>query len=123
MGFRSLFHQYLQGIVNAWTDYANYILSQAGFPVEDIQICKDALKLLSSDIPDRFTKEVFEAPKVSRKTLDEAEAFDVALWRMKLLPLPLTKVQKKELRELGKGCVSFEKTLLMAILTTQGRLD
>lgn len=94
-----------------------------GVPAEDIQVCRDALTLLSSDIPERFSKAIFDSPVVDKKILDEAEEFDKAMWRMKMLSLPVSDERRKELKRMGENCISLEKVLLEVILRNQGRLQ
>lgn len=118
------FEEYLKGFVKVWTDYANYIIHRlTGVPAEAIQVCKDALLLLESDLPERFSKEIYDSPVVDKRILDEAEEFDKAMWRMRMLSLPVSDERRKELKRMGENCISLEKLLLEVILRNQGRLQ
>ena len=112
----------LKGFIDAWKQYIEYILNIKGISTEDVEICKNALILLTSDAPKRLYEEVFSSSFVHQSTLDDAEEVDNALLRVKLIVLPVSKSRRKELEKIGGACISFQKLLLSLILHSQNRI-
>lgn len=103
--------EWLERFLEAWTDYAHYIQSTTGISPADIQICKDTLTALKSEAPHKLIEELIEG-KVSKRTLDDAEEFDRALNRLRIVPLPINETQKKELEIIGVRCISLYRFIL-----------
>lgn len=103
--------EWLARFLDAWTSYANYIQSIIGISPADIQICKDALTVLKSEVPHKLIEELI-AGKVSKRTLDDAEEFDRALNRLRIVPLPINEAQKKEVEIIGERCISLYRFIL-----------
>ena len=70
--------EWLERFLAAWTKYAHYIQSITGLSPADIQVCKDVLTALRSEVPHKLIDELIEG-KVSKCTLDDAEEFDRAV--------------------------------------------
>lgn len=103
--------EWLARFLDAWTSYANYIQSIAGISPADIQVCKDVLTALKSEVPHKLIDELIEG-RVSKRTLDDAEEFDRALNRLRIVPLPINEAQKKEVEIIGERCISLYRFIL-----------
>ena len=103
--------EWLERFLDAWTNYAHYVQSISGVSPADIQVCKDVLTVLKSEVPHKLIDELIEG-KVSKRTLDDAEEFDRALNRLRIVPLPINEVQKKEVEIIGERCISLYRFIL-----------
>lgn len=103
--------EWLERFLDAWTNYAHYVQSITGLSPADIQVCKDVLTVLKSEVPHKLIDELIEGI-VSKRTLDDAEEFDRALNRLRIVPLPINEVQKKEVEIIGERCISLYRFIL-----------